>query len=333
VSRSTILGSLRRVGGKTSFAKVHLPKSQGPMTIVGSQLFYHLPDISGKPGELRVVPLLANGGIGTPSAPPVDPERVPPEAYEPLVMDGIQVGDRVVWLLGGSRGGATLNLWACCSRAGELSPLTRFVDPRRPVRSMRFGLDSRGRLWLAWLGLSPRKSWGGVNMVELDPNTLSPRTPTPIVAPGPRSWVEPLHLVCGDLCRALAVDLGGGIITWAPGERSVTAMRLGTRASPAGLLDASFRAGKLALATAKTLTYRRPPWSAEQISILRGNARGANARRVSSVAPTPFRPTSTFMWAPPIRGFFVPGGLVFFKTYYNFRRDSQTRVLVGSLPG
>ena len=39
------------------------------------------------------------------------------------------------------------------------------------------------------------------------------------------------------------------------------------------------------------------------------------------------------MWQPPIYGAFVPGGLVFFKLYRNFRHDSDTRVLVGSVAG
>ena len=330
--RSLVLGSLRRVGGATSFAKAVLPRSQGPMMIVGSQLYYHLPDISGKPGALRTVPLLANGTVGAPSAPPVDPETIPPQQYDPTVSDGIQVGDRVVWVLAGG-GSSAFYLWACCTRAGELSPLTRLIDPKRNMRSLQLGLDSRGRLWLAWLDLLRRKSWGGVRMVELDPDTLSPRTPKPLVSPGPDYWVQPLRLVCGNLCRSSAVDLRGGIATWAPGERSATTLRLGTRVSPAGLLDMSFRSGKLVVGSSRTLTYRRPPWSAEQISIVRGDARGAHARRVRSTAPVPFGPGSPFMWQPPIYGAFVPGGLVFFKLYYNFRRDSETRVLVGSLPG
>ena len=332
IKRSLVLGSARRVGGKTSFAKTVLPKSQGPMMIVGSQLYYHLPDLSGKPGELRTVALLANGRVGAPSAAPVDPETLPPQQYDPVALDGVQVGDRVVWMLAGG-GSSAVYLWACCTRGGELSPLTRLINPKRNMSSLQLGLDSRGRLWLAWLDLYPRKSWGGVRMVELDPETLSPRTPKPLVSPGSDSWVQPLRLVCGNLCRAIAVDLRGGIGTWAPGERSATMMRLGTRESPAGLLDMSFRSGKLVIGSSRTLTYRRPPWSAEEISIVRGDARGSHARRVSSIAPAPFGPSRPFMWQPPIYGAFVPGALVFFKLYYNFRNDSETRVLVGSVAG
>src|SRR5262249_41970289 len=82
-SRSTVLGSLRRVGGKLSFSKTLLRASTGPEMIVGSQLFYHLggPGGGGEPGELRAVTLLPNGGVGTPRAVPDDPQKVPPENY------------------------------------------------------------------------------------------------------------------------------------------------------------------------------------------------------------------------------------------------------------
>jgi hypothetical protein len=197
--------------------------------------------------------------------------------------------------------------------------------------SLQLGLDTRGRLWLAWLDLLRRKSWGGVRMVELDPDTLAPRTPKPLVGPGSDSWVLPLRLVCGNQCRAMAVSLRLGIATWAPGERAATLMRLGTGRSPPGLLDMALQSGKLVVGASRTLRYRHPPWSAEEISVLRGDARGSHARRVSSIAPAPFSPSSSFAWQPPIYGAFVPGGLVFFKLYYNFH-GSDTRVLVGSLP-
>jgi hypothetical protein len=330
-SRSTILGSLRRVEGRSSFAKTVVTKSQGPMMIVGSQLFYHLPG-SGRPAELRGVPLLPNGSVGMPKALPDDPESIPPQEYRPLVADGIQVGDRFVWVLTGSRRGTALDfLWACCSLTGGLTDLSRFINHKRVMDFLQLGLDAKGRLWLAWLDVYVRKVWGAVRMVELDPDTLSPRTPKTFVSPAPDSWLRP-ELVCADLCRAVVGDLGGDIFTWAPGERSATRMGLGTRRSPATLLDATFRSGKLVVASAKSLRLRRPPWNVEEITIVRGDARGSRARRVGSVAPAPFGSSSPFQWQPPIHGTFVPGGLVFFKKYYNFRRPGQTRVLAGSLP-
>lgn len=328
-SRSTILGSLRRVGSSTSFAKTVLPKSRGPMMIIGSQLYYHLLG-SGTPGELRSVPLLANGGIGTPTALPVDPETIPPALYDPLVVAGVQVGARIVWVLAGSSVG-TNNLWACCSRAGELSPLTRFMNPKRVMGFLQLGIDTKGRLWLAWLDAYPRKVWGAVRMVELDPDTLSPRTPKPYVAPAPDSWLRP-KLVCADLCRMVMEDLGGDIFTWRPGERSAPRMHLGTRTHHATLVAATFRSGHLVVASSVPRQLRHPPWNLDEIALVRGDARGSHARRVRSVAPAPFGGSSPFQWAPPIYGAFVPGAFVFFKLYYNFRHESETRVLVGSLP-
>jgi hypothetical protein len=325
-SRSTILGSLRPVGGRLSFAKTVLAASGGPEIIVGPQLFYHSPS-----GELRSVSLAADGSVGRPNAVPGDPERIPPQQYRPVVNDGIQVGDRMVWVLTGSRGTALEAVWACCSSTGELSVLSRFINRQRGMRFLQLGRDDQGRLWLAWLDVIPRKVWGRVRMVELDPSTLSPRTPNAFAAPAPESWLRP-QLVCGDRCRVVAGDLGGDILSWAPDERSPTRMHLGTRLLQATLLDASFRSGNLVVASSRTVRLRRSPWSLDQISVARGDARGSRARRIASVAPAPYAPTSPFQWQPPIHASFVPNGLVFFKKYYNFRAANQTRVLAGFLP-
>jgi hypothetical protein len=57
---------------------------------------------------------------------------------------------------------------------------------------------------------------GGVRMVELDPDTLAPRTSRAFAAPAPDSWIQP-DLVCADACRIVVSDLGGDIFTWAGG--------------------------------------------------------------------------------------------------------------------
>ena len=175
-----------------------------------------------------------------------------------------------------------------------------------------------------------RKSWGAAKTVELDPNTLAPRTAKAFAAPAPDSWLSP-KLVCAAECRIVLQDLGGDIFTWAPANASRTRMGLGTRTDPATLLDVSFRSGQLLVASAKTLHLKRSPWSVEEISIVRGDKRGSHARSVSKIAPAPFGPRSPFQWQPPIDATFVPDGVVFFKRYFNFREPDQTRVVAGLL--
>jgi hypothetical protein len=329
-SRSTLLlGSLRSVGGRLSFAKTTLDAGT-PMMIVGSQLVYHVPGASGL--ELRTAPLLSNGRVGTPRAVPDDPEKIPPQQFHPGVLTGIQVGDRLVWVLGGARKltGQLDFLWACCTSTGELSDLSRFIDHKRDMRSLQLERDARGRLWLAWLDVYLRKGWGAVKMVELDPDTLVPRTAKPFVTPAPDSWVGP-ELVCADSCRIVVQDLGGAIFSWAPRERSATRIVSGSRTSPAGLLAASFRSGGLEVASGRYLHLNKPPWDVEEISVTRGDARGAHARRLGSVAPVPFATNVQFQWQYPAYAAFVPGGLVFFENYSNSENDA-TRFLAGFLP-
>jgi hypothetical protein len=328
--RRVTLGSLRSVGGRLSFVKA-VVHAWSPMLIVGSNLIYHSTDASA-PHELRMAPLLTTGGVGTPRAVPDDPEQIPPQQDHPGVADGIQVGDRYVWVLTGFRiTGETGFLWACCTSAGKLSDLSRFIDHTRLMRFLQLERDARGRLWLAWLDEYFRKVWGAVKMVELDPDTLAPRTPKPFVAPAPDSWLKP-ELVCAERCRVVVQDLGGDIFTWAPGERSATKMVSGNRTSPANLLAASFRPGGLEVASGRYLQLHKPPWSEEEISVARGDARGSQARSAGSAAPAPFAATSPMTWQPRDDAAFAPGGLVFFKKYYNFQHETQTRFLAGFLP-
>ena len=85
------------------------------------------------------------------------------------------------------------------------------------------------------------------------------------------------------------------------------------------------------VASGRYLQLHKPPWSVEEISITRGDARGARARRLGAAAPTPFAATSQFQWQHPAYAAFVPGGLVFFEKYYNYENDA-TRFLAGFLP-
>jgi hypothetical protein len=333
-SRSTRLGSLRRAGGKPSFVTSSLPRSQRPMVIVGSQLYYHLPDISGKPGAIRAVTLQANGGVGAPRPLPDDPEAIPPRDYEPLAVAAGDAGDRVVWLVYGCRS-STLNgcrgrderWWACCSSAGGLSDLTRLLqryrfDPR--VGYPQLQRDLRGRLWLAWL-----ESSRSVKLLELDPETLAPRTPVAASLPGGGN-VQRAELSCAAVCRMVIEDFtSGGILVSSPGRRtSVKMVSPTSRVSPVNLLAVSDRSGDLVVASAEFLN------NGSKISLVRSDGRGSNPRRVgaSVTLPGSFGSTaSAFLFQPPINAAFVPGGLVYFATYYG-TDQSKTRVLAGFLP-
>ena len=181
----------------------------------------------------------------------------------------LRVGGRTVWALpGGSRTGSVL--WVCCAADGSGQNLTRFVDRQSsPARPVHLGLDARGRLWLAWHDAT------GVKIVELDPASLVPRTATPIRAPG--RGVERFHMVCAATCRLVIEAYRVGILSWAPGERSPTTIARGrnvfgeTRAPR--LLAAAYRSGKLAVAYI-------PEDAPYGVRVVRGDARGARARRV-----------------------------------------------------
>lgn len=331
-SRSS-LGSLGRVRGRLSFAKAAVA-AQTPMFIVGSQLVYHLPDVSGKPGELRAVPLLANGKVGTPRAVPDDPESIPPQELGAVVEDGIQIGDRMVWLLGGAKLNDSGNLvksylWACCTSRGELSDLTRYIKQGRPTIFEQLGLDSKKRLWVAWLQRSRSAVVGSVKLLELDPETLAPRMPTAATLPG-GTTATGFELSCAAFCRVVMSDLlSGDLLASSPGQRSPTRMASGTRESPANLLATSDRSGRL---TAAYIASRSPdPAKAQvhEIEVVSGDTRGSHPRRLAVVdLPDAIGPSDDLYQTAYAT--FVPGGLVYFAFYYPGR--TKTRVLAGFLP-
>ena len=331
-SRS-LLGSLGRVRGRLSFAKAAVA-AQRPMFIVGSQLAYHLPDVSGKPGELRVVPLLANGKVGATRAVPDDPEKIPPQELGAVVEDGIEIGDRTVWLLGGAKLNDSGNLvksylWACCTSSGELSDLTRFIKQGRPTIFEQLGLDSKKRLWVAWLQRSRSAVVGPVKLLELDPETLAPRMPAAATLPG-GSTATGFELSCAAFCRVVMSDLfSGDLLASSPGQRSPTRMASGTRENPADLLATSDRSGHL---TAAYIASRSPdPAKAQvhEIEVVSGDARGSHPRRLAAVdLPDAIGPSDDLYQTAYAT--FVPGGLVYFAFYYPGR--TKTRILAGFLP-
>lgn len=327
-------GSLGRAGGRLSFVKAALA-AQRPLFVLGSELVYHLPDASGKPGELRTAPLLSNGSIGTPRAVPNDPEKIPPQELDPVVTDGIRVGGRIVWLLEGAKlsGGnlAKAYLWACCTSTGQLSDLTRFIKQARMNLSWQLGVDSKNRLWVTWLQPSRTAVVGPVKLLELDPETLAPRTSTAATLGG-GSTATTFELSCAAFCRVVMTDLlSGDLLASSPGQRSAIRMASGTRNQPATLLAASDSSGRL---TAALIASRSPgPAKApvERIDVVRGDARGSHARSVASVdLPSVIDPTDYdhFALYATAVATFVPGGLEYFALY----RGTPSRVLAGYVP-
>lgn len=334
----TTLGSIGSIGGRLSFAKTSLA-ARSPMMIVGSQLIYHLSDGSGTPGPLRAVALLSDGRVGTPRAVADDPEGIPPQQLDPVVTGALDVGDRIVWILSGAKmsesGGVRRSyLWACCTSAGELTELTRYVKQGRPSLFMQLGVDGKKRPWLAWLESSGGAVLGPVKLLELDPKTLVPRTSSAVVPPGGSTAID-FRLACASACRVVLSDLfSGDVRSAAPGERSPPKMASGTREAPADLLDATARAGHV---TSGSITLRqRSPTKAAPfvVEVFRGDSRGSHARLAGSVDlpstinPLDFDHYATYQFS---EGIFVPAGLVYFAMYNP--RDTKTRVLAGMIPG
>ena len=275
------------------------------------------------------VSLTAAGSVGRSNAVPGDPERIPPQQYRPVVNDGIQVGDRSVWVLTGSRGTGLEALWACCSSTGELSVLSRFINRQRGMRFLQLGRDGQGRLWLAWLDVIPRGGLGRGKDGRARPEHAFPAHHQRVRRSAPESWLQP-QIVCAAACRVVMGDLGGDIFTWAPGERSPARMHLGTRPLPATLLDASFRSGNLVVASSRTVRLRRAPWSLDQIKCCpRRCARLARSSR-RLFAPAPFRPTSPSSGNRAIRELRARRPRLL-QEVLQLRAGNQTRVLAGFL--
>ena len=262
----TSVTSARVAGrGLREFETTRLDTSLFVRLIAGSELVYSVSQSNAD--SLVARQLLPNGRLGPPTV-PLDPKRIAPN--QDLAAQGaLRVGGRTVWALpGGSRTGSVL--WVCCAADGSGQNLTRFVDRQSsPARPVHLGLDGRGRLWLAWHDAS------GVKIVELDTVSLVPRTATPIRAPG--RGVERFHMVCAATCRLVIEAYRVGILSWAPGERAPTTIARGrnvfgeTRAPR--LLAAAYRSGKLAVAYI-------PEDAPYGVRVVRGDARGARARRV-----------------------------------------------------
>ena len=256
-----------RVAGRglRDFETTRLNGGLSVRLLAGSELVYSISETNAD--SLVARQLLPTGRLGPPSV-PLDPKAIAPN-QDLFAQAALRVGGRTIWALpGGSRTGSVL--WVCCAADGSGQNLTRFVNRQSSAaRPVHLGLDGRGRLWLAWHDAS------GVKIVELDPASLVPRTATAIRAPG--RVVERFHMVCAATCRLVIESFRVGILSWAPGESSTTMIAkarnvFGDSRAPR-LLAAAYRSGKLAVAYI-------PEDAPYGVRVVRGDARGAQARRV-----------------------------------------------------
>jgi hypothetical protein len=318
------LASLRDVGGRLVVTRAPALQTSGETArIIGSNLVYR-PQLR---ADLRTVPLLQNGMVGSPSAVPGDPEKIPPQQYLPQIADGVQAGDRTVWLLSGGTGFGKSYMWVCCSTSGGLSSLTPFIDQKRGMLFSQLGLDAAGRLWLTWLDHG-RAVLGAVRMLELDPATLLPRTNAALGVPGSDTSTE-LKLICAAECRVVMSRLRGDIVSWSPGERAPTRLASGTRTNPSNLLAASYRSGDVTVAYSRTRSISPVKSPVIAIRVVRGDRRGAHARTVGSVdLPSVINPKDydNYFMDQANYGTFTPDGLAFFGAYDGNR---GTRVIGG----
>jgi hypothetical protein len=302
----------------SSFAQTRVPVEAGiavPFPIVDGELL--VPKNHDGTVGYATAPLLADGRLGASKAVPYDDllARAKQSAAAKLanvrILDGLRVGGRVVWALEGSAGAVGLgSFFACCSESGAAVNLTRFVDRHVGVRFLHLGLDTHGRLWLAWLDRRnyPQATRGTARILELDPSTLAPRS-NAVAIPG--VIADRVELACADECRLVAQSAAGDIVSWAPGDRSpvrvASALRLEIGREPAWLLAASYRSGQLVVA------FQRA-----KIQVVRGDARGARARQVAAIpVASSWPPTkvSSGPSGPDVHATFVPGGLVAVETF------------------
>jgi hypothetical protein len=272
--------------------------------------------------------LLPNGRVGVAEA--ASPEPMTPKVGVPVA--AARVGGRIVWTLAGGvpvgQGGSYKpSLWVCCDDVGAARDLTSLITPlvNSPPRGHALGVDTQGRVWLAWH--DGRVGRGQIRAVQLDPETLAPRTrkalAAPVTRPVPPSLAtEQLALACTTACRLVLgsyfrLPSGGGgtrIVTWAPGERSVTPVDLPR--DPGGaylhpmLIASGFRGGKLAIAYSQDATEGRT------LKVAVGDVRGRHPRPAGSVK-LPDRSRGVQMYTFHA-GAFGPSGFAFAQTYSDY---------------
>jgi hypothetical protein len=318
---SPIAWSARVSGGRlTGFAQARVPAdAHREFPIVDDALVVWKTE--GTSGKFVLVPLLANGRLGEARDLAEDLDagvrQIAPKLPTAGILDGVRVGDRVVWALVTSRNKTAYYL-ACCTESGAATDLSQSFARKSILLFPQLDVDTRGRLWLAWLDTTGYSSVRGVpRLLELDPATLAARSKA--LAP-PGLIADDVELACAASCRLVAQSAAGDIVSWGPGERSPTRVASYARApwdkrmtAPAWLIDASYRAGDLVVGYHVGTFAKTGPQS--EVRVVRGNARGAGARVVGVIPLLDGWPPGDprhqrFSSAFPIDGTFTPSGLV-----------------------
>ncbi len=257
--------------------------SRGDWVFLKSSVRDQLVFTSGRGGAAQVLALglMPNGQLGDPVA--LDGAAPPASSTGASV---VQLRDRSVRLSGISRGGFATALGVCCDIAGKVVGFGSL--PASVYAHALLGVDRGGRLWMAWASGrgGPRSQ---ARIVELDPTILKVRGQTRM-APGFQGFVKIKALVCTETCRVVVEGtVGKGrnratkIGSWAPGDAALTTIRVPQKAGCRGfscgsVIDARDDGGRLAIAYSadgSQLGYT--------IGTARGDARGRNLRRVSSI--------------------------------------------------
>ena len=277
--------SARAAGGRLSDWKTATPTlGRGGWGFLKSSIRDHVvftTTTGGAAASVLTVRLMPNGQLGAPAA--LEGAAPPASSTGASV---VQLRDRAVRLNGISRGGFANALGVCCDIAGKVVGFGSL--PASVYAHAVLGVDRGGRLWMAWASGrgGPRSQ---ARMVELDPTILKVRGQIR-TAPGFQGFVKIKALVCAETCRVVVEGtVGKGrnratkIGSWAPGEAALTTMRVPQKAGCRGfscgsVIDARDDGGKLTIAYSadgSQLGYT--------IGTARGDARGRNLRRVSSI--------------------------------------------------
>jgi hypothetical protein len=239
-------------------------------TVLGEHLVY-ADTGSGGPPDVKAVRLLPNGKVSALSD--LGGAPAPQSSTGTRVA---QLPDRVIVQATLSVGGEKQHPAGCCDANGELVDWNSFL-PYGAYAS--FGVDRHARLWLAWYART------GAKIVELDTATLKPRG-KPVTAPGPTYKID--EMVCTDRCRLVIEGnwrdrrpTANHFWSWAPGERSVTQIKLPSATLPntvPQLRGARDYRGHLVVA------FEAPSKTGgTEIVLTRGDLRGGNMRVVRSL--------------------------------------------------